>query len=72
MNPRTTTISGLRFLITPTDKTATRTGRRRYRVFCRTCAAEVHPATTGPESWAESHVRNNHPSRVDGYGDILR
>ena len=33
------------------------TGRRRYRVVCRTCQVIVHPATTGPQEQIEAHVR---------------
>lgn len=36
------------FVVTATDALGCDTGRRRYRVVCRSCRVVVHPATTGP------------------------
>ena len=45
------------FVITATAELGCDTGRRRYRVVCRSCDVVVHPATTGPQSNMETHVR---------------
>jgi hypothetical protein len=45
------------FVITATDELGCDTGRRRYRVVCRSCRVVVHPATTGPRQNMETHVR---------------
>jgi hypothetical protein len=45
------------FVITATKELGRDTGRRRYRVVCRTCAIVVHPATTGPRQNMEAHLR---------------
>ena len=33
------------------------TGRRRYRVACRSCRVVIHPATTGPQWQVGYHLR---------------
>jgi hypothetical protein len=45
------------FVITATTELGCDTGRRRYRVICRSCAVVVHPATTGPRQNIEFHLR---------------
>jgi hypothetical protein len=45
------------FVITATKELGCDTGRRRYRVICRSCGLVVHPATTGPRQNMESHLR---------------
>lgn len=45
------------FVITTTKELGCDTGRRRYRVTCRSCAVVVHPATTGPRQNMEFHLR---------------
>jgi len=45
------------FVVTATKAPGCDTGRRRYRVICRSCAVVVHPATTGPRQNMESHLR---------------
>ena len=45
------------FVVTATKEQGCDTGRRRYRVICRSCAVVVHPATTGPRPNMESHLR---------------
>jgi hypothetical protein len=48
---------GHAFAITATAEFGCDTGRRRYRVHCRSCDVVVHPATTGPRSMMETHVK---------------
>jgi len=57
---RTVAVDGIEFVISATGQTGINTERQRYRVYCLRCEQEVHPATTGPENWAKSHVRNEH------------
>ena len=45
------------FVITATKELGCATGRRRYRVVCRSCDVVVHPATTGPQQNMEFHLR---------------
>lgn len=45
------------FVVTATDELGCDTGRRRYRVVCRSCRVVVHPATTGPRWNMDSHER---------------
>lgn len=33
--------------------------RTRYLVACETCSELLHVATTGPECWIETHVRES-------------
>ena len=42
--------------VTATREVGCDTGRRRYRVVCRTCRVVVHPATTGPREQMDMHV----------------
>lgn len=44
--------------VTATREVGRDTGRRRYRVICRTCRVVVHPATTGPRQQMEAHLRD--------------
>lgn len=53
-------VDGVTFAARTTDETGVHSGRRRYRVTCRACGALVHDSTTGPRSWAASHVREWH------------
>lgn len=50
-------IDGHLFVVTATREVGCDTGRRRYRVVCRTCRLVAHPATTGPRHMMDSHVR---------------
>lgn len=43
--------------VTATAELGCDTGRRRYRVVCRSCRVVVHPATTGPHAQMDTHVR---------------
>lgn len=43
----------------PTDLFGCDSGRRRWRVVCRTCKIELHEATTGPGETAKNHIVNN-------------
>ncbi len=45
------------FTMEVTDETGLHTGRRRYRVTCRTCDVELHEATTGPMQQVNYHLR---------------
>lgn len=45
------------FVVTAMKELGCDTGRRRYRVICRSCAVVVHPATTGPRQNMEFHLR---------------
>jgi hypothetical protein len=45
------------FVITAMKGLGCDTGRRRYRVICRSCDVVVHPATTGPRQNMRSHLR---------------
>lgn len=45
------------FIVKATQLVGRDTGRRRYRVVCRTCRVIVHPATTGPQEQIGAHVR---------------
>jgi hypothetical protein len=45
------------FITTATNEVGCDTGRRRYRVVCRSCRVLVHPATTGPMQNMEFHER---------------
>jgi hypothetical protein len=53
-------VGGARVLVTPTDKSAIHSGRRRYRVECLTCARLLHEATTGPGPTLEHHLEEKH------------
>ena len=45
------------FVVTATEALGCDTGRRRYRVICRSCDVVVHPATTGPRQNMKFHLR---------------
>jgi len=51
-------VDGHAMRITATDHTVLHSGRRRYVVECVTCGILVHPATTGPRSNVDYHLRN--------------
>lgn len=44
--------------ITATSEVGCDSGRRRYRLDCRTCRVVVHPGTTGPSSMIANHLRD--------------
>lgn len=48
------------FVITGTHQVGCDTGRRRYRVECRSCRLLVHEASTSARAQVEYHLR--HPS----------
>jgi len=56
--------------VTATPQLGCDSGRRRYRVVCRTCRVVVHPATTGPREQMSSHVQHvaedGHPTPFPG------
>jgi len=45
------------FIVTTTNAVGLNTGRRRYRVVCRTCRLVVHVGTTWPRVNMEYHLR---------------
>ena len=55
------------FVVTATKELGCDTGRRRYRVVCRTCRVVVHPATTGPRWNMEFHEREAARGEVRPY-----
>ena len=46
-------------VIEPTDQVGMNTGRRRWRVECRSCRALVHDATTSPSGAVRSHIEGD-------------
>ena len=54
---RTEVLDDHLFIITATKEVGCDTGRRRYRVVCRSCRVIVHPQTTGPQWNMGFHAR---------------
>lgn len=58
--PVTFAVFDVAFTVTPTGETGIHPGRRRYRVDCLNCQANVHVATTGPSSRIRGHLYERH------------
>jgi len=51
-----------RFKCEPTGVLASDTGRMRWYLTCRLCGEGVHPGTTNPNAWGDSHDCKSTPN----------
>lgn len=50
--------SGCTIIVTSADREGVHSGRPQFRVYCATCAVEIHEATTEPGAHTESHINH--------------